>query len=91
MNYPNLCDAIERSEITSRVACDIVNAALKDMGELNQRSAIDQSKLNGQRILWKTKVIEEEKRQKIEMLCIVLEGRNTVSYTHLTLPTTPYV
>ena len=63
MNYPNLCGSIEPSEITWRVACDIVYAALKDMGELNQRSAIDQSKLNEQRILWKTKVVEGEKLQ----------------------------
>ena len=73
MNYPNLCGAIERSEITSRVACDIVNAAIKDMGELNQRTAIDRSKLNGQRILWKTKVIEEEKLQNNEILCICFD------------------
>ena len=39
MNFPNICGSIEPSEITSRVACDIVYAALKDMGELNQRSA----------------------------------------------------
>ena len=67
MNFPYLCGAIERSKI--------VNAVLKYMGELNQRSAIDQSKLNGQRILWKTKVIEEEKLQNNETLSICFDER----------------
>ena len=75
MNYPNLYRAIKRSKISSRVAYQIVKTDLKDMGELNQRSAIDQLKLNGQGILWKTKVIEEEKRQNNEILCIVFVGR----------------
>ena len=39
MKFPYLCGAIECSKISSRVACQIVNAVLKDMGELNQRSA----------------------------------------------------
>ena len=75
MNFPNLCGSIEPSEITSRIACDIVYAALKDMGELNQRFTNWSIKVKRITNPVENQSCEEEKLQNNEILCIGFDGR----------------
>ena len=74
--YPELCRAIERSNVSNRDACLIINAALKDLGLLSWRNAIDPSKLQRQRKYWREKSSSEHQVLNEAIVCLGFDGRS---------------
>jgi len=75
MQYPELSKMMERTGISNRDACRIVNACLKDMNLNKEEFTLEPRKLRRQRILWRSKVVESRVEQLINLKCIGFDGR----------------
>lgn len=73
--YPELCKALERTNVSNRNACLIINAALKDLGLLSPSNAVDSSKLQRQRKLYRDKLSQQHLQQHEGMVCIGFDGK----------------
>lgn len=73
--YPELCKALERTNVSNRDACLIVNAALKDLGLVSPKNVVDPSKLQRQRKYWRDKQSEKHLLQHRGMVCIGFDGK----------------
>ena len=73
--YPNLCEMMERTGISNRDACRIVNACLQDMKINKQEFILEPRKLRRQRIFWRSKVMESRVKKLSGLKCIGFDGR----------------
>jgi hypothetical protein len=73
--YPNLCEIMERSGLSNRDACNIINACLQDMGLDQSENLLEASKLRRQRTYWRKKEVVEHLQILQRLLCIGFDGR----------------
>lgn len=75
LQYPSLSRVMERSGISNRDACRIVNACLQDMHLDKPENLVTESKIRRQRIYWRTKEVEDRSATLRHLLCIGFDGR----------------
>ena len=80
--YPELCKAIDRANVSNRDACLIANAVLKDLGLLSSKNALHPSKLRRQRSVWRKKSVEIHKEENQGIVCLGFDGKIDVTLTH---------
>ena len=81
--YPNLCSIMERTGLSNRDACKVINACLEDMGLDQPENFLEATKLRRQRIYWRTKEVEEHSKTLQQLLCIGFDGRiNETRHVH---------
>ena len=68
--YPQLCEMMERTGISNRDACRIVNACLKDMKMNEEKFLLEPRKLRRQRIFWRSKIVESRVQKLTCLKCI---------------------
>jgi hypothetical protein len=73
--YPNLCEIMERTGLSNRDACKIINACLQDMGLDQSENLLEASKLRRQRIYWRKKEVAEHSQSLQRLSCIGFDGR----------------
>jgi hypothetical protein len=73
--YPNLCEIMERSGLSNRDACNIINACLQDMGLNQSENLLEASKLRRQRTYWRKKEVSQHSQTLQRLLCIGFDGR----------------
>ena len=77
--YPELCKAIDRANVSNRDACLIANAVLKDLGLLSPENALHPSKLRHQRAVWRKKTVEIHKEENEGIACLGFDGKIDVT------------
>ena len=75
IQYPELCKAADRCNISTRDACLIVNAALKDLGLLTYSNTICHTKLWSQRKSMREKIILQHGLEMKNLTCIGFDGK----------------
>ena len=55
--YPLLCQMMERSGVSNRDACNIINAYLQDMQLNKPENLIEPTKLRRQRLAWRKEAV----------------------------------
>lgn len=75
LQYPQLCEMMERTGISNRDACRIVNACLKDMNMNKEEFILEPRKLRRQRLFWRSKVVESRVQKLTCIKCIGFDGR----------------
>ena len=73
--YPNLCEMMERSGVSNRDACRIVNAYLQDMRLNKPENLLEQTKLRRQRITWRSKAVSSHASRLKKLKCIGFDGK----------------
>ena len=73
--YPNLCEIMERTGVSNRDACRVVNAYLEDMGLNKPENVLEQTKLRRQRTCWRNKAVSAHDDKLKELNCIGFDGK----------------
>lgn len=73
--YPNLSEIMERTGLSNRDACKIVNACLQDMKLDKPEYILEPSKLRRQRIYWRNRAVENRTRTLTNLISIGFDGR----------------
>lgn len=73
--YPNLSITADRYRVSCRAAAAIVNAALKDMGILNETNMLDRNKVNRERQRFGKENVQTMKSENTKLECIGFDGR----------------
>lgn len=79
--YPELSKALDRCKVSNRKASLIVNAVLKDLNLLTELTALDQNKIQRERIYWRT---QENIRHAVnckEITCLGFDGKTDKTFT----------
>ena len=79
--YPELCKATDRANVSNRDACLIANAVLKDLGLLSPENALHPSKLRRQRSAWRKKSVEVHKQENQGIVCLGFDGKIDLTLT----------
>ena len=80
--YPELCRAVDRANVSNRDTVLIVNAVLKDLGLLTPENALQPSKLRRQRDAWRKKSIQDHKEETEGIVCLGFDGKIDVTLKH---------
>jgi len=75
LNYPELCQMMERMGISNRDACKIVHACLKDMGVDKPKNLLEATKLRRQRAVWRSSATAVHSETAQQLICIGFDGR----------------
>lgn len=73
--YPNLSSVMERTGLSNRDVCKVVNACLQDMGLDKSENLLEASKIRRQRIYWRQKEVDKHSQALQRLLCIGFDGR----------------
>jgi hypothetical protein len=79
--YDELAITTDRYIVSCRVAAAIVNAALKDMGILDQSNMLDRNKLQSERERVSQLLIAKNKVENIGFECLGFDGRKDDTLT----------
>ena len=79
--YDKLSVTADRYRVSSRAAAAIVNAALEDMGILNEGNMLDRKKVERERKRIGVKKDSSHKLQNQNIICIGFDGRKNLSKT----------
>lgn len=77
--YPELCKAVDRANVSNRDACLIANAVLKDLGILRPENTLHPSKLRRQRAVYRKKSAVTHENENQEIACLGFDGK--IDYT----------
>ena len=73
--YPNLCGIIERTALSNRDVCKVINACLQDMRLDQPENLLEATKLRRQRIYWRQKEVDKHSQKLQQLCCIGFDGR----------------
>lgn len=79
--FPELCKAVDRANVSNRDACLIANAVLKDLGILSPQNALHPSKLRRQRTAWRNKSAAAHEDENQRIVCLGFDGKIDVTLT----------
>ena len=81
LHYNELAIIADHYCISCRASAAIANAALKDMGILNESNMLDRKKVERERLCFRQKDINERKSENLKLQCIGFDGRkdNTIT------------
>ena len=73
--YPNLSQMMERTGVSNRDACKLINACLKDLKLDKPENILEPTKLRRQRIYWRDKGAESRSFDLRKLVCVGFDGR----------------
>ena len=79
--YPELCKATDRANVSNRDACLLANAVLKDLELLSPENALHPCKLRCQRSAWRKKSVEIHKQENQGIVCLGFDGKIDLTLT----------